>query len=257
MNSQEKPLQLERMEFIKKILSENNSVKVGSLSSLCGVSENTIRRDLIELENEGFCIRSKGGATLAENPTSGIPFSSRTDKNHELKKEIAYKAASLIVPGITIIIDSGTTLLEFAKIVKTKKHLTVITPSLDAAALLADIKGITLIMPGGVLYGPSRSLTGQPAEDFFSSIHADILFLAAKAVNIENGLSDHTIPEASVKRNMIKCADKLCVLADHSKLNRTALSRICPLEDVDYLVTDHEADKDFLEKLKEKKIILI
>ena len=257
MNNPDKPLQLERMEYIKKILNENSSVKVVSLSSLCGVSENTIRRDLIELENEGFCIRSKGGATLAENPTSGIPFSCRIDKNYELKKEIAEKASSLIVPGITIIIDSGTTLLEFAKIVKTKKHLTVITPSLDAAAILADIKGITLIMPGGILNGPSRSLTGQPAEDFFSSIHADILFLAAKAVNIEDGLSDHTIPEASVKRNMIKCADKICVLADHSKLNRTALSRICPIDNVDYLVTDHEADRGFLEKLEDREIKLI
>ena len=257
MNSPEKPLQPERMEYIKKILTENKSVKVFNLSSLCGVSENTIRRDLIELENEGFCIRSKGGATLADNLNQGLPFSFRLDKNCELKKEIAEKASELLVPGKTIIIDSGTSLLEFARIIKTKKHLTVITPSLDAAAILVDVPGITLIMPGGVLYGPSRSLTGQPAEDFFSSIHADILFLAVKAVSIEDGLCDHTIPEASVKRQMIKCADKICVLADHSKLNKTALSKICPIDKVDYLVTDHKADVSFLEKIKEKGITLL
>ena len=257
MNNPEKPLQLERIENIKNILRENKSVKVGNLSTFFDVSENTIRRDLMELENEGFCIRSKGGATLAGKPDSAHSFSIRMDKNYELKREIAEKASSLLKPGSTVILDSGTTGLEFARIIKTKKHITVITPSLDAALILADIPGITLIMPGGVVYGSSRSLTGQPAEDFFSSIHADILFLAVKAVSIEEGLSDHTISEASVKRRMINSADRICILADNSKLGRTSLCKICPIDRVDYLATDHKADKLFLNKIREKKITLL
>ncbi len=112
-------------------------------------------------------------------------------------------------------------------------------------------------MPGGVVYGSSRSLTGQPAEDFFSSIHADILFLAVKAVSIEEGLSDHTISEASVKRRMINSADKICILADNSKLDKTSLCKICPIDRVDYFITDHNADKTFLEKIREKNIIIL
>ncbi len=94
MNNPEKPLQLERIENIKNILRENKSVKVGNLSTFFDVSENTIRRDLMELENEGFCIRSKGGATLAGKPDSAHSFSIRMDKNYELKREIAEKASS-------------------------------------------------------------------------------------------------------------------------------------------------------------------
>ena len=109
MNNPEKPLQLERIEKIKNILSENKSVKVGYLSTLFNVSENTIRRDLMELENEGFCIRAKGGATLLGKPDSGHSFSIRMDKNYELKKEIAEKASFLLKPGSTVILDSGTT----------------------------------------------------------------------------------------------------------------------------------------------------
>ncbi len=160
----------------------------------------------------------------------------------------------MVTSGATIILDSGTTAVELAQEISQMSHITVITPSLEAAQILSGLPNITLILPGGIVNPSSRSLTGQPAEQFFSSINADILFLAVKALSIETGLSDHTIIEASVKQEMIRSAERVVVLADSSKLDKKALSRIAPITVVDTLITDELSDSDFLHKLRAQGI---
>ena len=246
MSPQEKLLQPERLDKIKSVLEEKKTVKVSELSKTCDVSENTIRRDLIDLEGIGYCYRIKGGAILLERSNDRTPFSSRLALHRESKSHIAKKAAELVKSGSTIILDSGTTTVELAEELLEKEHITVITPSLAAAEILSGNQSITLILPGGIVNPSSRSLTGQPAEQFFSEVHADLLFLAVKAVSPETGLSDHTIIESSVKKQMLKAADRIIVLADYSKLGKTALSRICSIEDVDVLITDTMADPEMI-----------
>lgn len=256
MKTGDKLLQPERFERIRNILADKKTAKVSELSRICEVSENTIRRDLLELEEAGFCIRTKGGATQAVQTGSRLesPFLRRMENHKRSKHEIAVKAAELIRSGDTIILDSGTSPAELAYELLEKKHITVITTSLAAAGILSDAPDITLILPGGIVHRTSQSLTGQPAEDFFQSIHADILFLAVKAVHLESGLSDHTITESSVKCRMIDCAETIVVLADHSKLNKTALSRTCDIDCVDIIITDSQADKDYTAALRERGI---
>lgn len=257
MKSDDKLLQPARLEKIKVLLEEKKTLKVSALSQICEVSENTIRRDLIDLEQMGYCYRTKGGATLLEHPYDKTPFASRLAFHKENKQGIAKKAAELITGGSTIILDSGTTAVELAEELTTKEHITVITPSLAAADILAGIPGISLILPGGIVNPLSRSLTGQPAEHFFSTIHADMLFLAVKAISLEAGLGDHTMTETAVKQQMIKVADKVIVLADHSKLGKTALSKICSLDEVDMLITDDSANREFTSRLEAIGITVI
>ncbi len=257
MNPQDKLLHPERLDKIKSVLEERKTVKVSELSKACDVSENTIRRDLIDLERMGYCYRIKGGATLLERSNDRTPFSSRLALHRESKSHIAQKAAELVKCGSTIILDSGTTTVELAEELLEKEHITVITPSLAAADILSGNQNITLILPGGIVNPSSRSLTGQPAEQFFSEVHADLLFLAVKAVSPETGLSDHTIIESSVKKQMLKAADKIIVLADYSKLGKTALSRICSIEDVDILITDSIADPEIIARFEASGIEIV
>lgn len=249
MKSSDRLLQPERLDNIRLILKDRKTVKVSELSQICGVSENTIRRDLIDFEEMGYCYRTKGCATLIERGHDRSPFSNRLDVHRESKRDIARKAAKLVHNGSTIILDSGTTAVELAEELAVMEHITVITPSLAVADVLAGIPEIMLILPGGIVNQFSRSLTGQPAEQFFSSIHADIFFLAVKAISIEAGLSEHTLAESAVKQQMIEAADKVVVLADHSKLGKAALSKICSIEVISTVITDEKADPDFISNL--------
>lgn len=257
MDWEDKPLQPERLQKIEDLLKERGTVKVSELSALCGVSENTIRRDLMELEEGGVCFRTKGGAGLLKGGGSSLPFSQRIERNRGAKRLIARRAAEEVNSGETIIIDSGTTGMELALEMINKSHVTVITTSLDAAGILAGIPDLTLILPGGIVHETSRSLTGMPAEEFFSRIHADTLFLSVKAVSLEDGLTDHTIEEAAVKRRMIQRAERVIVLADHTKLAKTALSRIADSDAMDLIITDGEADPVFLDALRDRGIKVI
>jgi DeoR family fructose operon transcriptional repressor len=256
MVEEERLLQPERLERIRELLEQKNTVKVSQLSRLCKVSENTIRRDLVELENQGFCRRSKGGAT--KRPVSEhTSFEKRHGILSDCKHTIARKAAGLVTSGHTVIIDSGTTAACLAEQLAGSSHITVITASLAAANILSGKSDITLIMPGGILNPLSGSLTGTPAEQFFSSIHADILFLAVKAISAESGLTDHNIAETSVKQSMIRCSRKVVILADHSKIGRSALSWIADTDAADMLITDSKSDPTQLEEFRKLGIEVI
>ena len=257
MKDEEKMLQPERFTRIQELLAQRHIVKVAELSSEMGVSENTIRRDLMALEEAGICFRTKGGAGLLQSSLSGAAFSRRLSRNRGNKHTIARKAAELVKSGDTVIIDTGTTALEAALALRDKEHITVITPSLEAAQVLAGLPDLTLIVAGGIVHGPSRSMTGSPAEEFFTSLHADLLFLSAKGVSLDKGLTDHTMVEASVKRRMIEAAEKIVLLADHSKLDRTALSPLAGIDVVHTLITDEDADPVFLEALRKRGIEVV
>jgi DeoR/GlpR family transcriptional regulator of sugar metabolism len=250
MKNNDRLLQPERLDRIRSLLDEHKTMKVSELSRMCEVSENTIRRDLIELESEGFCLRSKGGATRASDHHKGSAFEKRHQLLREGKHAIAIQAAELVNSGDTIIIDSGTTAAELARKIAELRHITVITPSLAVANILSGIPEITLIMPGGVLNPLSGSLTGEPAEEFFRSIHADKLFLAVKAISVTGGLTDHNIAESSVKRSMIACSEHIIVLADHTKIGKSALSRIDDVQSAHTVVTDRGTDPLLIKDLE-------
>lgn len=247
----DKLLQAERLDKIRNILVNKGTVYVSRLSQIYEVSENTIRRDLMLLEEEGLCYRTKGGASFLKSSQLVGPFVKRIEKNKEAKKAIAKCASDLVENGMTIILDSGTTCFELAEILRTRSHLTVITNSLASANILSGSPDITLIVSGGILHDQSQSLTGSPAESFFAQFHADIVFLSVKAVSVEFGYSEHTIPESSVKKGMIDAAERIVILADNSKLNKKALCPLAQINSAQLLITDSCADYEFVKNLNE------
>lgn len=239
------------------IIRAEKSVRVENLATRLNVSENTIRRDLNMLAHKGMLERTTGGAVSTTDELTEKSFNDRSRRNRDCKELIADKAASYIKKGDTLILDGGTTALRLAEKIWEMNHITVLTNSLDVAYILADAKGVTLVLSGGILNRDSRTLTGMPAEKFFSDINADKLFLAVTALSAEQGLSDQNMYETPVKMKMIERAKEIIVLADNSKFNKTAFSPIGELSIADRIITDKEPDPQCRKSIETMGVELI
>ena len=168
----------QRRVKILHLIREDGHAKVQDLSKIFNVTDVTIRQDLEALEQMGYIQREHGGAFL-----KGVGSFAKTgqlfNQTHlEEKKEIAQKAIQFIQEGDSIILDSGSTTTEIAKLLMNYKDLTVITNALNIALILGENHGINLIVTGGEFKAPTLSLTGKMAADSFKDIRANKLFLA-------------------------------------------------------------------------------
>jgi DeoR/GlpR family transcriptional regulator of sugar metabolism len=254
------PLQVERQLIIQNLIREHQTVKVDELAEKLNVSPNTIRRDLTMLEKQGVLRRTQGGAVLGEISPSYPPrqsFDLRSGKCLSEKERIGGCAATLVRPGSTIILDAGTTTQQLANNLRNLERVTVATNSLEAAYSLTSHPNITVILSGGILLGSSRSLIGLPAENFFSQIHADQLFLATCGVSLEKGLTNGNMYETPVKQKMIAVAREIILLADHEKFGKVALSPFAPLSCVHKIITDETAPEDLIAQIESQGIEVI
>lgn len=241
-------LQVERQLVIHSLIKENQTVRVDELARRLDVSANTIRRDLNMLEKQGVLKRTQGGAVLLNemHPPVRQPFDLRSRSNLTEKQLIGQYATRFIKPGSTIILDAGTTTQQLANSLRGIEHITVATNSLEVGHSLMAESEVTVILSGGILLGASRSMIGLPAENFFSQIHAEQLFLAARGVSIEKGLTNANMYETPVKQKMIQVAKEVILLVDHDKFGKVALSQFAPLNCVHKLITDSKAPRDML-----------
>ncbi|VAW23211.1 Transcriptional repressor of aga operon [hydrothermal vent metagenome] len=239
-----------------KILEELESkgqVVVNELSEMFKISEVTIRNDLAHLEKQNMLIRARGGAIKVKYYRMGID-PSISDKQKEYLKEkqrIAKAALKLIEDGDTIILDSGTTTTEIAKNMEQFKNLTIITNALNIASILTEYEGFNIFMPGGSLRKKSLSLVGALADESFRKFYCDKLFLGVDGFDTTHGLSTPNSEEAHLNQIMIGIAKKIIVVADSRKFLRRRFAFICPLSDIDVVITDSgitDEDKKRLEK---------
>lgn len=250
-------MKVQRKDEIIRLVSENKIVKANELASIFKVSMETIRRDLADLEKDGIIKRVHGGAMLNLNYSAEPDFSYREVKNFEEKLLIGKKAASLVEDGDAIIIDIGTTTLEFAKFLKGKKNLTVFTNSIKIALELMDESEITVIMLGGVVRKGEGTTSGYWSEDMIDQFYVEKFFLGVGCLTLENGVMDYHIEETNLRRHCIKHARQVIALADYTKFGSKALNQVCPLAQIDTLVTDNKADKKYIRGIREKGIDVI
>lgn len=237
----------ERKIEIMKLLENNAKVNINRLAEALQVTKVTIRSDLDSLETRGLLLRTHGGAVLPENYHLVRRITHTLHERRKEKEAIARIAVSLIEPGSTVLIDSGSTTAFLARLL-TDMRLTVITNSVLVLQELAASETAELLVCGGALRKPDMALIGEIARSFYEQIHADIIFLGATGYCIEKGISCANLIEAETKKHMIKSAQQVCLLADSSKRGRVALAHICDWEDIDILVTDSlsSADQDVL-----------
>ena len=241
----------ERKQRIIKLLNENTKLIVPDLCEYFGVSPATIRNDLRELENSGLLKRTHGGAIL--NTKMGYELNSyqKEVKNLEAKQAIARFAINLVEDGDTIAIDTGTTTLEFAKLLGSKKGITAVVNDIEIARKLEENSDVCVILAGGILRRNFHCTIGPIAQRALDGLSVDKAFMGANGVSIKRGLTTPDLNQAEIKKAMMDIASEVIVLCDSSKIGSVTFAQIAPLERVDRLITDHGADENEIQQFKD------
>ncbi|XEC95665.1 DeoR/GlpR family DNA-binding transcription regulator [Paenibacillus tarimensis] len=231
----------ERKRLIADYIRQRGRASVQELALQFQVSESTVRRDLRDLEELQFLRRTHGGAVpVLENDNNEPSFIEKEDRFQQQKLAIARAALSLIREGDTILLDSGTTTYQLAKLLRGFQRLTVITNSVMAAQELANEKTIELLLTGGTLRPETLAMVGPFAERNIASVHVDKLFLATNGFDTEAGLTTPNMVEAAVKSRMIRSARQVILMADHSKYGQVSFARFGELSDIARMITDRD-----------------
>jgi DeoR family transcriptional regulator, fructose operon transcriptional repressor len=239
-----------RQKEICERIARRGECSIEELIEQFDVSGMTIRRDLQALADQGKVIRTHGGAAMAERVSFEFEFLKQLKENQPAKQAIAAAAAAQVKDGETIMLDSGTTTLELAKLLCGKQRLTVITNSLPIAAQLQYDRQIDVLLLGGYLRASSPDLAGAITEANLEILRADAVFLGADGIDRHGGVYQESPEVARMLTKMAASAGRVYVVADSSKLGKTALWRFGRLQDWASLITDVGADRSLLASLK-------
>ncbi len=246
----------ERLERILKRLAAKGSLSVTEAAEHLRVSPDTTRRDFTRLTKRGLAVRTHGGLMSVESVSFDPAMREKVVHNREEKEAIGRAAAGLVGDAETIVIDAGTTTERIVRFLSERKDLTILTDALNIAVETTKHELQTIIV-GGAIRSSTLSITGPDAADMIRHYHADKLFLAVSAVSLTRGLMTPNRLEAEIKRELMNIATQIIVVADSSKINKTALYSFGTLKDVSVLVTDDGADAAFLAAVKEFNVKVV
>ncbi|MBR4013550.1 MAG: DeoR/GlpR transcriptional regulator [Clostridia bacterium] len=250
-------LAIERRREILARLAANGMVIVTELARDFGVTEETIRRDLEKLDNEGLASKTYGGAVSKHSPTLDLPYNVRESVNVEEKQRIADKICSLISDGERIMLDSSSTALYVVKKIKEIKNLTIITNSVKILLELADKQDWTVLSTGGILKKGALSLTGSSAEKMISSYHVDTAICSCKGIDMSLGITDSNESDCLIKQAMINAAERKILALDSEKFDKKSFVKVCSTDDLDVIVTDTEPTDKWISFCRENNIDLV
>jgi DeoR family fructose operon transcriptional repressor len=237
----------ERKAHILKQINLHTRVSFDTLSSQLFVSEDTIRRDINELELESLLIKVKGGAM-----TKAYHHSSSTQTYAgESKMIIANKTIGLLRDGMVLLIGGGTTIREFIRMIPNDMNLTIFTVSILSAVELLDKPNIKTIMIGGSISSYSQMCVSGDVYHQLANIKPDLLILGTNALDIEGGFSDSDWETVQVKKAMIQASNKTAILTISEKLDTVLKMKIANLSEVDFVVTEVDADHEKLQSYKQ------
>ena len=226
------------------------------MTELFGISVETARRDLTHLEKTGVIKKIYGGATLLEKESKEPDTSERLSKNLEEKTAIGKKCAEFINDGDSILIEVGTTTLQAAKALKSKKNLTVITNSVHVVNELMDTDFGLYIIGGRIRHGEG-SISGAVSIMELENFHISKAIISAGGITAGRGLSDYNIEEALVRKKVIDQSKEVIVVADSSKFGQDVLSHVCGLNDIDLIITDNKLDRDLLREFENMNVNIV
>lgn len=241
---------IDRQRRITSIIRERGVVSASELTDLFGVTDETIRRDLAHLAATGVVRRMHGGA-VATHTREESGFDRRSREHQAEKTAIARAAAAGVTDGSTIIVDSGTTTIQFARALKSKRDLVVVTNAVTNAVELMDHPNVTVVLTGGVIRPRTFGAVGEMAVANLNDLRVDQAYLAISGISIDGGLTYPSFEEAAVKRAMMAVAAEVILLADSSKFGRDSMVRVAPLEAVTRIVTDPGVEGDMVDHLRE------
>src|ERR1700684_155420 len=234
----------DRHRLIAQAVKDSGSATVAELAELTGASEMTIRRDLDTLAVQGVLERSRGGARTLLRRGEEPPFALRAHEAVDAKRRIAAEVSLLIADGETVLLDSGTTCLEVARLLH-GRQVTVMPLSLQAIHALSDAPAPTALMvPGGRPRHGEGALTGPLTLASLAALRFDTAVLGCCGLSAAEGLTAYDLDDAAVKKAIITSTRRIIAATDGSKLGRTAHAYVGPAALVHTLVTDTTAPDD-------------
>lgn len=249
-------LALERRNIIIQRLNDEGKILVTPLAEEFNVTEETIRRDIEKLENEGLATKTYGGAISTSVKSRDLPFVIRKHTNVNQKQKIAMKVAEMINDGDQIMLDASTTSIYVARQIKKLNNITLITNSVEILLELADKTGWTILSTGGSLKEGSYSLSGSSAEKMIRDHHVDLAVCSAKGIDMNMGITDSNEKDAEMKKAIFNAANKRILALDSTKFDKISFIKVCDTRDVDVIVTDKEPTATWKNELKNKRVEL-
>ena len=245
----------QRIDYIMEELKKKGVVSISELTHVLGASRSTIHRDLGDLEEQHLLHCVRGGAVAAAQKASLEPtVDARKNRFLEEKQRIARAALDFIQDNETIILDSGTTVNQLAKLLAGSKNLYLATNDLHSAMDLSGNPDISVIVLGGILRTGHFALNGLFTEDILRQIHADTAFLSVDALDFNVGPMVFSMEEIPTKRLMIQSSQKSIILCDHSKFESIAFVNICAFSKIDLIITGKETAPEHLRRMEELNI---
>jgi DeoR/GlpR family transcriptional regulator of sugar metabolism len=246
-------LAVTRRTQIRDILLEKKSVTVTELSQKFAVTEETIRRDLQQLENEGVLTRTYGGAFIQDGVLNEVDLTLRETAYVESKEAIAEKCAQLVHHGDTIFLDASTTATFVAKKIRNMR-LTVVTNSCMVVDQMKDSESVHLICVGGTYTIKSKAFNGNATLRGVQEYYVDKVFMSCRSLSMEHGITDSNEEIALIRQTLLKCSNLVYLIADRSKFDKTSFVHICDFGDIDAVVSDYSFSQEWREFLQSKNV---
>lgn len=247
----------ERREAILEQLKKKPTATVEQLAALFYVSEATIRCDLSLLSDEGLIKRTYGGAVLLEGRGNDAPLLMRETQNAQTKGMIATQALQFIKDGSAIMLDSSSTVGALARKLGGFNGITAITNGIKTAASLSENPGTRVLCTGGSVRENSMSLVGQHACNFIERFNADVLFFSCRGLSAVTGITESSDEETLIKRRMFEAASKKILLLTSNKLDKTYLSHLCRVDELDALICDRAPEGELAQVLSLARVQVV
>ncbi|RHW55304.1 DeoR/GlpR family DNA-binding transcription regulator [Lactobacillus bombicola] len=247
-------LMADRRNNILEEVLKKGTVSVHDLAQKFNVSYETIRKDLTYLESQKLVIKEHGGATSIQNNVEN-PFNVRSEENIELKQKLVKSAISLIPNGATVMLGTGSTVLELAKLLVMRDDLKIFTNSLPVATYLLSSNNECYLL-GGKLRPKSSSVYGGWTENLVKQIQVSICFLGSDGFYNFGGPTSPSYSDASIDSVILQQARKKYILADKTKFKRNSLYQITTWNNITGLVTNKDVNDDLLSEVKQQTVVI-
>lgn len=248
-------LQEERLTAILQHLNRHEKVTVDSICDLFGVSRDTARRDLIKLEEQGYVIRTRGGAVLQTFTKQLVHYEQRLRSSSDSKTAIGKAAAARIRNGDYLFLDSSTTVQHAAANFQTTNHV-IVTNSIDIAGLLIKDESNKVHTLGGLLHPQYRYVYGPRAISQLSEYTVDKLLLGTGGIST-HGIYSLTEEYGFLIKEMLLRAEQTILLADHTKFGKRTFHKVAGLHQIDMLITDKQPDEALMEALNRNEVEVV
>jgi len=245
----------ERRQRVLDLVSQRGFIALTDLAQQIEVSESTIRRDLDFWHQQGVLRRTHGGAIFLGDGTPLPALEERATRQLEEKRAIAHAAVERMQDGDAILLDGGTTTLEVARLLL-GRSMQIVTNSLPIAMLFAASRETDLIVLGGYVYPKTGVALGPLTIRMLPDVHVNQALLSCSGIT-QRGLFNSNLLLVETQRQMMRCADEVVVLADHTKVGRPALAFLCELKEVDALIVDNGLSTGQRELLRASEARLI